>query len=71
MPSMKCIECGIGFFSADGGNKCSKCRPSQPQGTEGHVDAAVAGITAKSSFYPNHVTFLVTTNFMKFSFDTR
>jgi len=35
------------------------------------VDAVVAGTTANSSFYLNHVTFLVITNFIKFSFDTR
>ena len=28
-------------------------------------------IVTKSSFYLNHVTFLVTTNFIKLSFDTR
>ena len=33
------------------------------------VDVAVAA--AKPSFYLNHVTFLVITNFIKFSFDTR
>ena len=35
------------------------------------VDVVVVDTTAKSSFYLNHVTFLVTTNFIKFSFDTR
>ena len=33
------------------------------------VDVAVAA--AKPSFYLNHGTFLVITNFIKFSFDTR
>ena len=34
------------------------------------MDVAV-DIVTKSSFYLNHVTFLVTTNFIKFNFDTR
>ena len=25
MPSMKCVSCGIGFFSATGSDKCSRC----------------------------------------------
>ena len=25
MPSMKCVSCGIGFFSPTGSDKCSKC----------------------------------------------
>ena len=43
MPSMKCIECGIGFFSVDGGNKCSKCRPSVSQDTETHSGCGCGG----------------------------
>ncbi len=29
MPSMKCVSCGIGFFSATGSDKCSKCAGGQ------------------------------------------
>jgi hypothetical protein len=25
MTSMKCVSCGIGFFSPSGSDKCSKC----------------------------------------------
>ncbi len=43
MPSMKCIECGIGFFSVDGGNKCSKCRPHESHTSEGHGGCGCGG----------------------------
>ena len=43
MASMKCVTCGIGFFSADGGDKCSKCRPSVSQGTETHSGCGCGG----------------------------
>ena len=43
MPSMKCVTCGIGFFSVDGGDKCSKCRPSVSQGTETHSGCGCGG----------------------------
>jgi hypothetical protein len=33
--------------------------------------AVAVDIVTNSSFYLKHVTFLVTTNFIKFSFDTR
>lgn len=29
MPSMKCVSCGIGFFSPTGSDKCSKCAPKE------------------------------------------
>jgi len=31
MPSMKCVSCGIGFFSPTGSDKCSKCVSKEPQ----------------------------------------
>jgi hypothetical protein len=36
MSSMKCVTCGIGFFSPDGKDKCSKCRTNESQMSEGH-----------------------------------
>jgi len=37
MPSMKCVSCGIGFFSATGSEKCGKCQSKEPQ--EAHQEA--------------------------------
>ena len=36
MSSMKCVSCGIGFFSPDGKDKCSKCRKDEPMGSSDH-----------------------------------
>jgi len=36
MSNMKCVSCGIGFFSPTGSDKCSKCAGAAPQGQEGH-----------------------------------
>ena len=36
MSSMKCVSCGIGFFSPTGSNKCSKCAEKEPQEDQGH-----------------------------------
>lgn len=36
MPSMKCVSCGIGFFSATGSDKCSKCASKGGQSEMGH-----------------------------------
>ncbi|HJW19550.1 MAG TPA: hypothetical protein VJ571_03225 [Candidatus Nitrosotalea sp.] len=37
MPGMKCVSCGIGFFSATGSDKCSKCSDKG-----GHHEAAAS-----------------------------
>jgi uncharacterized Zn finger protein (UPF0148 family) len=37
MSSMKCVSCGIGFFSPTGSNKCSRCETKEsPQGESDH-----------------------------------
>jgi len=37
MSSMKCVSCGIGFFSPTGSNKCSRCAEKEsPEGGESH-----------------------------------
>ncbi|MBT3924423.1 MAG: hypothetical protein HOF28_01020 [Nitrosopumilus sp.] len=36
MSNMKCVSCGIGFFSPTGSEKCSKCAGKESQGSEGH-----------------------------------
>ncbi|HZS73661.1 MAG TPA: hypothetical protein VFA69_04065 [Candidatus Nitrosotalea sp.] len=37
MPGMKCVSCGIGFFSATGSDKCSKCSgKGQQEAAHGH-----------------------------------
>ncbi|MHB8546116.1 MAG: hypothetical protein ACYDAJ_05065 [Nitrosotalea sp.] len=36
MSGMKCVSCGIGFFSATGSDKCSKCSD------KGHHEAAAS-----------------------------
>ena len=38
MPGMKCASCGIGFFSATGSDKCSKCsgKGGQHEAAESH-----------------------------------
>jgi len=41
MPSMKCVSCGIGFFSATGSEKCGKCQGKEPQ--EAHQEAHQEG----------------------------
>ncbi|HJU14532.1 MAG TPA: hypothetical protein VJ792_08780 [Candidatus Nitrosotalea sp.] len=35
MSSTKCVVCGIGFFSATGSNKCSKCAGKEQAETMG------------------------------------
>ena len=35
MTSTKCVECGIGFFSPTGSNKCSKCAAKDAQSGAG------------------------------------
>ena len=34
MPSMKCVACGIGFFSPTGADKCSRCMEKGTPGIE-------------------------------------
>jgi len=36
MANMKCVSCGIGFFSPNDSDKCSKCAPKESQSHEGH-----------------------------------
>ncbi|MGI0047197.1 MAG: hypothetical protein ACREBB_08425 [Nitrosotalea sp.] len=38
MTSTKCVVCGIGFFSATGSDKCSRCsgKESSPETSESH-----------------------------------
>ncbi|HUU47217.1 MAG TPA: hypothetical protein VMW55_00375 [Nitrosopumilaceae archaeon] len=38
MANMKCVSCGIGFFSPTGSDKCSRCTSTgtESQGHEGH-----------------------------------
>ncbi|WP_182134260.1 hypothetical protein [Nitrosopumilus sp. b1] len=36
MSSMKCISCGVGFFSPTGSNKCAKCAGNENQESHGH-----------------------------------
>ncbi|HJT10644.1 MAG TPA: hypothetical protein VJ771_07665 [Candidatus Nitrosotalea sp.] len=37
MTSTKCVVCGIGFFSATGSDKCSRCEgKGKPESTESH-----------------------------------
>jgi len=36
MSNMKCVSCGIGFFSPTGSDKCSRCAGNDSQGHEGH-----------------------------------
>ena len=37
MTSTKCVVCGIGFFSATGSDKCSRCEgKGKPETTESH-----------------------------------
>ncbi len=35
MSSMKCVSCGIGFFSPTGSDKCSKCA-AKDESQSGH-----------------------------------
>ena len=37
MANMKCVSCGIGFFSPTGSDKCSRCagQASEGQASEG------------------------------------
>jgi len=35
MANMKCVSCGIGFFSPLGSDKCSRCADKDSQG-QGH-----------------------------------
>ena len=36
MANMKCVSCGIGFFSPMGEDKCSRCASKESHGHEGH-----------------------------------
>ena len=36
MANMKCVSCGISFFSPMGSDKCSKCAGKESQGSEVH-----------------------------------
>ena len=71
MPSMKCVTCGIGFFFRRWGRQMFQMQTKCISVLRPTVDVDVADTTAKSSLY-NHVTFLVTTNFIKnLKHDTR
>ena len=43
MSSMKCVSCGIGFFSPTGSNKCAKCAAKEPQSNESSHDSCGCG----------------------------
>ena len=43
MPSMKCVSCGIGFFSPTGADKCSRCMEKDPHGMEHSHDSCGCG----------------------------
>ena len=43
MPGMKCVSCGIGFFSATGSDKCSKCAGQGHHETEASHDSCGCG----------------------------
>ncbi len=43
MPSMKCVSCGIGFFSPTGLDKCSRCASKETQETETSHDSCGCG----------------------------
>lgn len=36
MTNMKCVSCGIGFFSPTGSDKCSRCSGKESHGSAGH-----------------------------------
>jgi len=40
---MKCVSCGIGFFSPDDSDKCSKCRPSESHDSHGDEHSCGCG----------------------------
>jgi len=42
MANMKCVSCGIGFFSPTGSDKCSKCATKEPH-SEGSHDSCGCG----------------------------
>jgi len=42
MSSMKCVVCGIGFFSPTGSNKCSRCAGKE-QETHSEHDSCGCG----------------------------
>ncbi len=43
MTSMKCVSCGIGFFSPTGANKCSRCVGKEAHTTEESHDSCGCG----------------------------
>ncbi len=43
MPSIKCVSCGIGFFSPTGSDKCSKCAGKESHETEASHDSCGCG----------------------------
>ena len=43
MTSMKCVSCGIGFFSPTGSDKCSKCTTKESTETQESHDSCGCG----------------------------
>ena len=43
MSSMKCVSCGIGFFSPTGSNKCSRCASKESPQDESSHDSCGCG----------------------------
>ncbi len=43
MSSMKCVSCGIGFFSPTGSNKCSRCASKESLQDESSHDSCGCG----------------------------
>ena len=43
MANMKCVSCGIGFFSPTGSEKCSRCSGKESPGSEGHDSCGCGG----------------------------
>ena len=43
MPSMKCVSCGIVFFSQTEVDKCSQCMEKDPYGMEHDHDSCGCG----------------------------
>jgi len=43
MANMKCVSCGISFFSPMGSNKCSRCAGKESKGSEGHDSCGCGG----------------------------
>ncbi len=43
MSSMKCVSCGIGFFSPTGSDKCSKCAEKDTASADSGHDSCGCG----------------------------